>query len=173
MILFLKTYKKTILTSAFLLVVSLFKLPSADDILNLLWVDVVPIHPSIENSIVNISNTPNVDKYEHCFFYAILAFILWLEIPRKLRKKQYTIIFSYAFSLGVLIELLQGLTPHRSTNVLDILANTCGIGITLIFILIISLLYERKRKNLSDSAHPSKRCWPCQCKKFDKLFWKC
>ena len=58
-----KTYKKTILFSIFLLIVSLIKIPSPDDLLNMLWVDVVPIHPTSENSIVSISNTPNVDKY--------------------------------------------------------------------------------------------------------------
>ena len=88
-----KTYKKTILFSIFLLIVSLIKIPSPDDLLNMLWVDVVPIHPTIENSIVSISTTPNVDKYEHCFLYAILAFIIWLEVPKKKKWKAYLFIF--------------------------------------------------------------------------------
>ena len=86
MIKFFKTYYKTIAFSTLLLVVSLIKLPSADDILNMFWVDVVPIYPTIENSIVSISATPNVDKYEHCFLYAILVFLMWVEIPKKHRK---------------------------------------------------------------------------------------
>lgn len=168
-----KTYKKTILFSLFLLIVSLIKIPSPDDLLNMLWVDVVPIHPTIENSIVSISNTPNVDKYEHCFLYAILAFILWLEVPKKKKWKSYLFIFEYGFTLGLIIECLQAITPHRSFNMMDAVANTCGILIALILIFIISYVYERIRKSLSNSSYATKRSWVYQRQKFNKLLRKC
>ena len=167
---FILTYKKTILFSIFLLIVSLIKFPSVDDILNMIWVDVVPIHPTIENSIVSISATPNVDKYEHCILYAFLVFFMWLEVPKKSKKKQYGFIFLYAFTLGIIIECLQGLTPYRSLNFMDAVANTCGITLALILIFIITYFYERKRKNVPAGIDPPQRCWPCQCEKFSKLF---
>ena len=167
---YIKTYKKTITLTLFLLLVSLVKLPSMDDLLNLIWVDVIPIHPTIENSIVNIGKTPHVDKYEHCFLYALLAFIMWLEVPKKNKFKAYYTIFIYAISLGIIIEFLQELTPHRTANFMDAIANTIGISFTLILIFLISYIYERKRKNLPDCTNPPKRCWGFQCQTFSKLF---
>ena len=156
MIKFFKTYYKTIAFSTLLLVVSLIKLPSADDILNMFWVDVVPIYPTIENSIVSISNTPNVDKYEHAIFYAILSFLLFLEMPKKWKFYRYLINFVYCFSFGAIIEIVQGFTPNRTTNIMDCLANSLGTIIALILIFILSYFYERKRTKISNCLNTIK-----------------
>lgn len=152
---FIRTYYKTIGFSLILLFVSLIKLPSVDDILNMFWVDVVPIYPTIENSIVSISNTPNVDKYEHAIFYALLAFLLFWELPKKLRWHRFGIDFIYCFLLGGSIEILQGFTASRTTNIMDCFANILGTIIALIFILILSYFYERT--NVSNCLLSAKR----------------
>ena len=146
------------LFSSFLLFISLVKLPSLDDILNMFWVDVVPIYPTIESSIVSITNAPNVDKYEHAFFYAFLAFLLWIDLPKKYRYYKYLITFAYCFILGSTIEILQGFTSFRTTNIMDACANMVGTIIALILIFLISYWYERKRKNLSNCLNAIKRC---------------
>lgn len=130
--------------SLFLLVISLVNIPKPDDILNKIWVDVVPIHPRIENSIVTISSTPNVDKYEHAIFYALLVLICFIEIPKKLGYYRYLIVFLYTFLWGCFIEILQGFTPSRTANILDCYANASGIAISLFIIFILSYFYERK-----------------------------
>ncbi|MED9996168.1 MAG: VanZ family protein [Paludibacteraceae bacterium] len=140
----LKRYAKTITFSLFVLVLSLVKIPSPDDILNRIWVDVVPIHPRIENSIVTISSTPNADKYEHAIFYAMLVLIFFIELPKKVGYYRYLIVFLYTFLWGCCIELIQELTPHRTANIMDCLANGSGIIVSLFIIFILSYFYERK-----------------------------
>lgn len=75
---------------------------------------------------------PNSDKWGHSFAYFILT-SSWLLTFYKYQKKKYLVVVS-CILYGVIIELLQHtLTVHRTGDFLDVLANTAGILLSLVF----------------------------------------
>jgi VanZ family protein len=62
------------------------------------------------------------DKIVHLSGYAVLMFWWAQLITRQRWKLAITVVM-----FGISIELLQGLTPHRQPDVLDALANSCGV----------------------------------------------
>ncbi len=62
------------------------------------------------------------DKIAHLMGYAILMF-WWAQLVTRKRWKLAVAVILF----GIVIELLQGLTPHRQPDVLDALANSGGV----------------------------------------------
>ncbi|GGA78828.1 hypothetical protein GCM10008015_19470 [Flavobacterium palustre] len=101
--------------------------------------------------LIRISELPEIkisyiDKYIHAFFYFVFS-VLWFYALRFYLKKTnstklFVIVFLMAFVLGVAIELFQTfLTSSRSGDVVDVVANTSG---SLLAILFIKLLGENR-----------------------------
>jgi len=69
---------------------------------------------------------PLLDKILHCLMYFLLSFIATNTFI--LKKKLYPRAFSlsYAFLLGLIIEVIQFFLPFRSFESLDILSNFIG-----------------------------------------------
>ncbi|WP_324779732.1 VanZ family protein [Thiobacillus sedimenti] len=65
----------------------------------------------------------HTDKYVHIAGYAVLMF-WWAQVVVRQRWR----LAAAVLALGVLIELLQGLTPDRDPDVFDALAD--GVGVT-------------------------------------------
>lgn len=86
---------------------------------------------------------PNVgvtfsDKIFHLLAYVVLTF-LWINtILYKFElKKQSAILYGAIFCIifGIVIEVLQGsLTSYRSSDFYDVVANTCGVLLTVFFL---------------------------------------
>jgi len=64
----------------------------------------------------------HTDKIVHLAGYALLTF-WWAQLVTRQRWK----LALAAVIFGIVIELLQGFTPDRQPDVLDALANTCGV----------------------------------------------
>ncbi|AMC34155.1 VanZ family protein [Janthinobacterium sp. B9-8] len=64
---------------------------------------------------------PNSDKIGHFLSYGLLA--LWFSLAR---QKKLPHIWLLASLMGVAIEFAQALTPYRSFDTHDMLANACG-----------------------------------------------
>jgi VanZ family protein len=62
------------------------------------------------------------DKIIHLSGYAVLTF-WWAQLITQKRWKLALAVVLF----GIVIELLQGLTPTRQPDVLDALANSCGV----------------------------------------------
>ena len=67
----------------------------------------------------------HVDKLVHLGFFAVLAFTGWRAFGTRARPWLLLGLFSFA----VLTEWLQGFVPGRSTSLLDLVANSIGIGV--------------------------------------------
>jgi VanZ family protein len=63
----------------------------------------------------------HTDKYVHLAGYAVLMF-WWAQVVVRERWKLAVAVLA----LGIVIELLQGLTPHRQPDVFDALADGAG-----------------------------------------------
>ncbi|MFV1983246.1 MAG: VanZ family protein [Thiohalomonadales bacterium] len=75
-------------------------------------------------------NIPNLDKLEHIFSYFLLMF-LFAQCYKIWRIR---IIYAVAFiSLGVALEILQRFTSTRQFEYADMIANTSGIILGLMF----------------------------------------
>ncbi len=96
-------------------------------------------------SLIKINNLPEVgisfaDKIFHFFVYSVLAFLWFNTFFFKFKyQKIKAIIFAALFSIafGIIIEVLQGsVTASRHTDVYDAIANTFGVLITVVILLI-------------------------------------
>ncbi|AZN36117.1 VanZ family protein [Iodobacter ciconiae] len=89
---------------------------------------------------------PNSDKIGHFLAYGLLA--LWFGLAR---QQKLPLIWFTASLMGVAIEFAQALTPYRSFDLKDMLANACGALIgTLLAAFLLRLLPHNLR------IHPEK-----------------
>ncbi|RZJ64010.1 MAG: VanZ family protein [Flavobacterium sp.] len=93
---------------------------------------------------------PNSDKFVHFLFYFIFT-LLWYRCFKAMDwwplRKTKIIVFMFAVSYGILIEICQGVfTSYRSADVLDAVANTSGSAFG---ILTMWLLERNKNTNRS------------------------
>lgn len=66
------------------------------------------------------------DKVLHTGAYAVFYLLAWLSFPgRVLQWRLHAGLLAY----GIAIELLQGLTPDRSMEAMDLLADATGLGL--------------------------------------------
>lgn len=95
------------------------------------------------NEVSDLPRIPHLDKLAHFTFYFVFAilFFLTLKYECKYVKKLvyiYTFSFIAAFLLGISMEVLQKIiTSTRSGEFLDILFNTFGTVVALLFVAII------------------------------------
>jgi VanZ family protein len=99
-----------------------FKSVSASYTLLLIYLSLRPIPPEIGN-LFNYQ-----DKLMHLTAYSILSTLYQLSLP-----KRYLAI-TLAVLLGVLLEIAQSFTTYRSFELLDIVANTLGVGLGFLLI---------------------------------------
>ena len=88
------------------------------------------------------------DKLGHGLAYFVLMVSGFLAFGKKL---QYRMIVFLIF-FGVLMEILQGLTPNRETSFFDLLANSSGICLGWLFVIIFEKWIVRLLKKLKIST---------------------
>ncbi len=70
---------------------------------------------------------PHLDKLVHAAVWAMLAVCTWRLGPSRWSRARWCVILVLLLALeGVLVELLQGLSPTRSADPLDALADWVG-----------------------------------------------
>ncbi len=75
------------------------------------------------------------DKIVHFLAYAILCLLVFLSLYNKGINKSLTYAALFSIIFGIILELLQGMTPHtRVSDGLDVVANTLGILVMVAFI---------------------------------------
>ncbi|WP_299777463.1 VanZ family protein [uncultured Formosa sp.] len=103
-------------------------------------------------SLVNLNNITegspeNSDKVFHFLAYSLLALIWYIVFNYGYKWSQTKALFSsglLSISFGVLIEYLQGnFTETRQFDVLDILANSAGV-VVMLLIVVIKNKFEHK-----------------------------
>ena len=90
-------------------------------------------------SLISLKGIPaikvsNSDKFGHLFAYFLLC-LSWLYAFRNHSQKKVTIyIIIVLIIYGILIEVLQGvLTTYRQADFFDILANSSGVILAMVF----------------------------------------
>ena len=72
------------------------------------------------------------DKLIHALYYAVLTFFWFLSTKTETTEKHTKVGLS-VFSLGLALEIAQYVLPiQRQMDVLDVLANTVGISISIV-----------------------------------------
>ncbi len=92
---------------------------------------------SLMPSVLDTSDS-HTDKFVHLAGYAALMF-WWAQIVTRQRWKLAVAVIL----LGVVIEGLQGLTPNRQPDLLDVLANSGGVLLGWLFARFLPNLPER------------------------------
>ncbi len=97
----------------------------------------------------NNKSMDNLDKIVHLFLYAVLSHLGMIAFLKQnqyrfLRRNAAPTIFFLVFVLGLLIELFQGTVfVSRSTEVMDLLANTMG---SLLGLVSFYMIYKNLKK---------------------------
>jgi VanZ family protein len=83
------------------------------------------------------------DKVGHALAY----FVLMLNGGLAYGKDRYRKLALGLFLFGLLIEIIQGLVPGRTSSLFDLVANSSGIvfGLSILFIFGESILFQLKR----------------------------
>lgn len=77
------------------------------------------------------------DKLGHLSFHfgiTVMWFLFWKTTFKNENKFAVIKAFLFSFFFGVIIEIAQGFTPTRSSDIKDVFANTTGALIGVIFI---------------------------------------
>ncbi len=92
-------------------------------------------------SLISMKNMPKIevpgkDKTIHFIFYSVLTFLWYLALQKKYKNKALKYIIALAVIIyGIIIEVLQGaLTQNREMDFYDVMANSGGALLALIFI---------------------------------------
>jgi VanZ family protein len=83
---------------------------------------------------VSFSNIPNFDKFVHFLMYFSLMSVIIFENRRTLNSLELLFLVSLIpFLYGILMEILQlTLTLSRTGSILDVIANSAGILVSLL-----------------------------------------
>ena len=79
---------------------------------------------------------PESDKLAHVLLFGGLALLWWRVLPRR-----WVLVGVGVTLYGGLMELLQALTPYRSCDLMDFLADGLGVTITLA----VAVLWSRRK----------------------------
>ena len=110
-------------------------------ILALIWTTIVTFLCLINNNELPIPKfEKNTDKLGHMVFHIGITSLWFLYFKYKFVNVKTALIqaFLFSFVYGILIEIAQGLfTTTRSTDILDVAANTTGALLVVTAILLI------------------------------------
>lgn len=102
----------------------------------------------INTGVLPKTNMPSADKIVHIIMYFSIAGTLMLNqtsyFRNQITKTQLCFAFLFSVSFGILTEIIQYFLPWRSGSVYDFFANTLGVVIAIIIILIITRYYNPK-----------------------------
>ena len=102
----------------------------------------------INTGVLPKTDVPSADKIVHTIMYFGITGILMLNQTSYLREKisckQMWFAFLFSVGFGTLMEIIQHFLPWRSGSVYDFIANTLGVIIAIIVILIVTRYYKSK-----------------------------
>lgn len=90
------------------------------------------------------------DKIFHVIVYMLFSILFYMSFQIRLNKYQYPktliIIVLTGYILGIATELIQSLNPLREFSFYDIIANSFGITIGSIILIIYLIFTDKKNK---------------------------
>ncbi len=90
---------------------------------------------------------PGEDKTAHFVFYFVLTLVWYIALVKIYKNKYLKYIIAVAVIIyGIIIEMLQGLTNYRQEDFNDVLANTGGTFLALLFIFLLNLKNYLKKE---------------------------
>lgn len=104
----------------------------------------------INTGVLPKTDVPSADKIVHTIMYFGITLILMLNQTRYLRevisRKQMWFAFLFSVSFGTLMEIIQHFLPWRSGSIYDFIANTIGVIIAIVVMLIATHYYKSKHE---------------------------
>ncbi len=104
----------------------------------------------INTGVLPKTDVPSADKIVHTIMYFGITLILMLNQTRYLRevisRKQMWFAFLFSVSFGTLMEVIQHFLPWRSGSIYDFIANTIGVIIAIVVMLIATHYYKSKHE---------------------------
>ena len=103
---------------------------------------IVLILSVINTGVLPKTDVPSADKIVHTIMYFGITLILMLNQTSYLReqitKRQLYFAFLFSVGFGTLMEVIQHFLPWRSGSVYDFIANTLGVLLAIVIILLIA-----------------------------------
>lgn len=96
----------------------------------------------INTGVLPKTDVPSADKIVHTIMYFAITLILILNQTSYLReqitKRKLYFAFLFSIGFGTLMEIIQHFLPWRSGSVYDFIANTLGVLLAIVIILLIT-----------------------------------
>ena len=96
----------------------------------------------INTGVLPKTDVPSADKIVHTIMYFVITLILILNQTSYLRelitKRKLYFAFLFSIGFGTLMEIIQHFLPWRSGSVYDFIANTLGVLLAIVIILLIT-----------------------------------
>ena len=103
---------------------------------------IVLILSVINTGVLPKTDVPSADKIVHTIMYFGITLILMLNQTSYLReqitKRQLYFAFLFSVGFGTLMEVIQHFLPWRSGSVYDFIANTLGVILAIVILLLIT-----------------------------------
>ncbi len=80
-----------------------------------------------------------LDKLTHYAFFSLLSYVIYFVLTYQdkiwfFKKHRTGLTILFALFIGAVIEIIQLSMPNRSSNILDMIADLCGILFTVLII---------------------------------------
>lgn len=102
----------------------------------------------INTGVLPKTDVPSADKIVHTIMYFGVASVLMLNqtsyLREKISRKQMWFAFLFSVGFGTLMEIIQHFLPWRSGSIYDFIANTLGVIIAIMVMLIATRYYKSK-----------------------------
>ena len=96
----------------------------------------------INTGVLPKTDVPSVDKIVHIVMYFVVAVVLMLNqtfyLRERITKQQLYFAFLFSVGFGTLMEVIQSFIPWRLGSVYDFIANTLGVLLAIVIILLIT-----------------------------------
>lgn len=103
---------------------------------------IVLILSVINTGVLPKTDVPSADKIVHTIMYFGITLILMLNQTSYLReqitKRQLYFAFLFSVGFGTLMEIIQHFLPWRAGSIYDFFANTLGVVLAIVIILLIT-----------------------------------
>ena len=96
----------------------------------------------INTGVLPKTDVPSADKIVHTIMYFVITLILILNqtsyLRERITKRKLYFAFLFSVGFGTLMEIIQHFLPWRSGSVYDFIANTLGVLLAIVIILLIT-----------------------------------
>ncbi len=102
----------------------------------------------INTGVLPKTDVPSADKIVHTIMYLGITMMIMINqtsyLKKKITKRELRFAFLFSVGFGTAMEIIQYFLPWRSGSIYDFIANTLGVMLAIVIMLITTHYYKPK-----------------------------